>query len=195
MKKKADLEREFFTKPYARILVPVGDGTYAAELLEFPGCFAQGDTPQDAIKNLEDAAAAWIEAARERDQEIPEPLATYGYSGKISLRIPRSVHKKAARFAQKDDVSLNSFFASAIAARVGAEDFLEGLLRKFKERIAAVLPTQPPQLADIPPGVSLACNVSIQNLMLRIQDPGPVITTATIGEPRRDRLASSQGAD
>jgi predicted RNase H-like HicB family nuclease len=132
MMEKAYSAQDLLKKPYARILVPAEDGTYAAELLEFPGCFAQGDTAQQAIENLEDAAVAWIDAATGQNQEIPEPLATYGCSGKISLRIPRSIHKKALRLAQKDDVSLNQFFASAIAARVGAEDIFDRLLEKIR---------------------------------------------------------------
>jgi len=135
--KKIRSSRDFLKKPYARILIPSEDGTYAAEMLEFPGCFSQGNTPQEAMENLDDAAEAWIEAAIEQNQEIPEPLATYGYSGKISLRIPRSVHKKAAHFAQKDDVSLNQFFASAIAARVGAEEICDRLIERLEGRLTS----------------------------------------------------------
>jgi len=193
MSEKKDVSvQDILKKPYARILVPEEDGTYSAELLEFPGCYAEGDTAAEAIANLEEAAASWIEATRGQNREIPEPLAAYGYSGKINLRIPRSIHKQAARFAQKDDVSLNSFFASAIAARVGAEDLLEGLLKKFSERIAAVLPAQPVQLAGDAPGLSLAYSfASFQSLSLIIKDPGPVI--ATVGEPGHKELATSQG--
>ena len=51
------------------------------------------------------------------------------------LRLPRSIHKQAARFAKKDDVSLNQFFASAIAARVGAEEFYDHLTKRLEERL------------------------------------------------------------
>ncbi len=132
--------QEILRKPYARILIPEEDGTYSAELLEFPGCYAEGDTAAAAIENLEKAAASWIEAAREQGQEIPEPLASYGYSGKINLRLPKSIHKQAARFAQRDDVSLNQFFASAIAARVGAEDVYERLAQRLEARLMPYVP-------------------------------------------------------
>ncbi len=136
MNDNSSLNRDMLKKPYARILVPGDDGRYSAELLEFPGCYACGDTAVEAIENLEKAAESWIEAALEQKQEIPEPLATYGYSGKINLRLPRSIHKQAARFAQKEDVSLNQFFASAIAARVGAEDFCEHLVKQVEQRLS-----------------------------------------------------------
>lgn len=119
-------------EPYARILVPGEDGTYTAEILEFPGCYAEGDTAQEAITNLESAASSWIEAALEQGQEIPSPIAAHGYSGKTHLRLAKSIHKQAARFAERDGVSLNQFFSTAIAARVGADEFYERLARRLQ---------------------------------------------------------------
>ncbi|MDD2902637.1 MAG: toxin-antitoxin system HicB family antitoxin [Syntrophales bacterium] len=125
---------EYLRKPYSRNLIPVGDGTYFAEILEFPGCFAEGESPEEAYKNLEATAELWIEAARGQGQEIPEPFATRDFSGRIALRIPRSIHKQAARFAEMDDTSLNQFFLTSIAARVGAEEFYERLCNKLEAK-------------------------------------------------------------
>lgn len=60
------------------------------------------------MENLENAATSWIEAAFEQ--------------------------KQAARFAERDNVSLNQFFIGAIAARVGAEDFCERLIQRMESR-------------------------------------------------------------
>jgi len=124
--------QDILNKPYARILIRNKDGRYTAQILEFPGCVAEGDTPDEAIADLDKAASSWIEVAIEQNESIPEPLASYGYSGKISLRVPKSIHKQAVRFAQRDDVSLNQFFTTAIAARVGVEDFCEHLVRRLQ---------------------------------------------------------------
>lgn len=140
MKPKAS---EYLRKPYSRTLIPTGDGTYFAEILEFPGCFAEGQNPDEAYKNLEAVAESWIEAAQEQGQEIPEPFATHDFSGRIALRIPRSIHKQAARFAEMDDTSLNQFFLAAIAARVGAEDFVEHLCKRLEAKCAAFVPNFP----------------------------------------------------
>ena len=125
---------EYLKKPYSRTLIPVGDGTFFAEILEFPGCFAEGQSPDEAYKNLEAVAESWIEAAQDQGQEIPEPFATHDFSGRIALRIPRSIHKQAAKFAEMDDTSLNQFFLAAIAARVGAEDFVERLSKRLEAK-------------------------------------------------------------
>jgi predicted RNase H-like HicB family nuclease len=118
---------EYLNKPYSRTLIPIGDGTYFAEILEFPGCFAEGKNPNEAYKNLEKVAESWIEAALDQGQEIPEPFAIRDFSGRIALRIPKSIHKQSAKFAEMDGTSLNQFFLTAVAARVGAEEFYERL--------------------------------------------------------------------
>src|SRR4029079_12941247 len=93
---KADMKinvEEILKAPYARTLIREDDGTYSAVILEFPGCVSQGDTPNEAISNLEDAATAWVEATLEQGQSIPEPSANTEYGGKIALRLPRSLHR------------------------------------------------------------------------------------------------------
>ena len=80
----------YLKKPYSRILIPDDEsGTFTAEILEFPGCIAQGDTAQEAYERLEEAAKAWIEAALELGQEIPPPSLAHGYGGKVALRLPK----------------------------------------------------------------------------------------------------------
>jgi predicted RNase H-like HicB family nuclease len=109
-------------KPYTKILIANEDQSYSAEILEFPGCYAQGETANEAIENLENSAKSWIEACLEMKQDIPEPFMNQGFGGKIALRLPRSLHRKATQLAQRDDVSLNQFLVSAISERIGSED-------------------------------------------------------------------------
>ena len=123
---------DFLKAPYSRILIPDGERSYSAEILEFPGCFAQGETPNEAFENLESAAKSWIQASITQGLDIPEPMLNQGYSGKISLRIPRSLHKKAAQFAERDATSLNQFLITAIASRIGAEEYHARLCNKFE---------------------------------------------------------------
>lgn len=104
---------------YMRVLIPEPEGGYSAQVLEFPGCFSQGETPGEAIDNLESAAEGWLLAAIDQGQEIPEPAMNTGYSGRISLRIPRGLHRRASTFAILESISLNQFIISAIAERVG----------------------------------------------------------------------------
>ena len=127
---------EYLEEPYARVLIPEEEGGFSAEILEFPGCFSQGDTADEALKNLEEAAKNWIEATLEQGRSIPEPSALYGYGGKVALRLPRGTHQKAARMAEREGVSLNTFLVDAIAARVGALDLYNQMAQRFEQRFA-----------------------------------------------------------
>lgn len=131
MRKKAASIQGYLRKPYSRILIVNEDGTYTAEILEFHGCFAEGNTPDEAIHNLDAAAQDWIKAAIEAGQEIPEPAFNAGYSGHLALRLPRSLHRQAARLAERDGVSLNQFLITTVAARVGAEDLYARLVDRL----------------------------------------------------------------
>jgi predicted RNase H-like HicB family nuclease len=59
-----------------------GDGGgYLATVPDLPGCLSDGETPEEALKNVQEAIASWIEAAREWKQEIPEPSPPLARAG------------------------------------------------------------------------------------------------------------------
>ncbi len=134
MNTKTKKTEDYLKKPYARILLPDADGGYSAEILEFPGCYSFGDTADEAMANLEDAAFNWIEAALAQGQTIPEPVSVNELSGKVLLRLPRNLHKKAMQMATRERISLNTFLVDAVATRVGAQDLYNRLLDEFTSR-------------------------------------------------------------
>jgi predicted RNase H-like HicB family nuclease len=128
---------EFLKKPYTRTLIPDNEtGTYTAQILEFPGCVAQGNTPAEAYGRLEAAAESWIEAALEMGQEIPEPASDAQFSGRFALRLPRGLHRQAAQMAEWEGTSLNQFITTAIAEKVGAVTAYRGLERQLAAYVA-----------------------------------------------------------
>jgi predicted RNase H-like HicB family nuclease len=112
----------FLKRPYARVVVPEADGSFTADILEFPGCVASGDTAANALANVEDVALEWIAATLEQGQNIPEPLDNASYSGKLVLRMSKGLHKRAARSAERDGISLNQFIVTCVAEHVGERD-------------------------------------------------------------------------
>jgi antitoxin HicB len=48
-------------------------GGYLATIPDLPGCMSDGESPEEAVKNVQEAIASWIEAAKEWKQDIPEP--------------------------------------------------------------------------------------------------------------------------
>ena len=52
------------------------DQGFIAIVPDLPGCSAFGETATEAVYELEDAQAAWIEACRASGDPIPVPTAT-----------------------------------------------------------------------------------------------------------------------
>lgn len=50
------------------------DGAYLASTFELPGTIADGQTPQEALANLELVIQDWLEVAKEEGRDIPPPL-------------------------------------------------------------------------------------------------------------------------
>ncbi|MEB3216019.1 MAG: type II toxin-antitoxin system HicB family antitoxin [Nostocales cyanobacterium 94392] len=49
------------------------DEAFIAEVPELPGCAADGETYQEALKNVEVIMQEWIETAQDLGRNIPEP--------------------------------------------------------------------------------------------------------------------------
>jgi antitoxin HicB len=136
MSKTNKIAEVYLKKPYSRILIPDEEsGTYTAIISEFPGCIAQGDTPQEAYDHLEDAAKDWIEAALDLKQEIPSPSQSLSFGGKILVRLPKSLHRQLALIAEREGVSLNQFIVSSLSEKVGAFTLYDNLAQKLDKKM------------------------------------------------------------
>jgi antitoxin HicB len=106
-------------KPYAIEFVygETADEGVVAQVAEWPGCMTAGATREEAVAHLEDAMRDWVEARLRAKFDIPEPMATY--SGKVLLRMPRTVHRAAEQRAREEGTSLNTWLTTAIARELG----------------------------------------------------------------------------
>lgn len=89
------------------------DGDYfVATIKEMPGLIATGDTPEEAIAESKDAANAWLLAAFDKGYKIIEPDDSdvyQNFSGKVSLRMPKTQHRRLTQLAKLEGMSLNSY--------------------------------------------------------------------------------------
>lgn len=51
------------------------DGIYVAEVPSLPGCISQGRSRQQAIENIKEAIAAYLESLAAHDEPIPPPIS------------------------------------------------------------------------------------------------------------------------
>ena len=56
------------------------DSAYIAEVPELPGCLADGESYEEALKNIGVVIDEWIETARELKRPIPEPRGKLMYA-------------------------------------------------------------------------------------------------------------------
>jgi len=109
---------------YAIELLPLSEddgGGYRACIPRL-GRFAavgDGETPEEALQNLEESKEYFIKYSLENDFDIPEPIdeleEAKAYSGKFVLRIPSNLHQKLAESAKKNKTTLNQYCTMLLA--------------------------------------------------------------------------------
>ena len=58
---------------HINIFYSAEDEGYIADIPDLPGCSAFGDDPETALREVEEAKAAWLDAARIEGKPIPNP--------------------------------------------------------------------------------------------------------------------------
>lgn len=137
---------EILKRPYHRVIVPEEDGSFSALISEFSGCLAIGDSVAETYATLEEVAEGWLLAAIANSRPIPDPIEEPEYSGKLALRLPKSLHETAANAAERDDVSLNQYIVAAVAIYTGANEARRPMMvtsNTYNYFHLATLPGQP----------------------------------------------------
>jgi predicted RNase H-like HicB family nuclease len=118
---KLTKDLEYYAKlPYTIILEKYNDhgGYWVARIVELPFCLIDGNTPEEALKEIEEVKLEWLQSNLEDGRPIPEPV-DHDYSGEIRVRMPPTLHKALTYRAAAEEVSLNQFMVMALARAVG----------------------------------------------------------------------------
>lgn len=117
-----------------------GKTYWVARCREVPTIIGQGDTPEEALAELEFNEEGWLEIAGEAGLKIPEvkPIRKQRHSGKLMLRISPAMHDLASICAEQQKISLNQLISDAIAFYLG---LLQDKPSCFEK---AVAPSSPP---------------------------------------------------
>src|SRR4051794_23374411 len=81
------------------------EGPWHAAIEELPGCEVRGPTAADAAARIPSALAEWVATAHAEGRPIPEPSKADDYSGRLVLRMSRSLHCELAQAAERNQVS------------------------------------------------------------------------------------------
>lgn len=115
---------EYMVLPYQKVVTRMPEDQGGGFLAEVPllgkyATCAWGETEQEALETLtkvmRDNISSWIEDGL----EIPLPEVEKKYSGKISLRVPPSLHKRLAELAEEEEVSMNAMLNNLIYEALG----------------------------------------------------------------------------
>jgi predicted RNase H-like HicB family nuclease len=93
-----------------------GEEYWIARVLELPHCMTHGATPEEALRDIQDAKREWLASNLEDGLPIPEPAR---FTGQYHLRMPPSLHEALALKSESEDVSLNQYIVTALARAVG----------------------------------------------------------------------------
>jgi predicted RNase H-like HicB family nuclease len=59
---------------FRALIEPDEDGVFVATVPSLPGCVSQGATREEAVRNIREAVAGYLESLRERDEPIPPSI-------------------------------------------------------------------------------------------------------------------------
>jgi len=87
---------------------------------EFPDVAVYEENFNDAYNSVIEVIESLKVAYAKHNREFPEPATlSNDVSGRVTLRMTKSIHRKAVLFAEQEGVSLNHFLTSIIAESVG----------------------------------------------------------------------------
>ena len=95
------------------------DHCYIAISPDFESLSAFGDTPDEALAEMQTVLELAIETYQEKGWPLPEPKAQPEYSGQLRLRLPKTLHAKLAMQAAAESVSLNTLIVNYLAESIG----------------------------------------------------------------------------
>ena len=113
-----------------------GEWLFTASIKELPGLIVYGETLEEVYEEIELAKADWIEANLEWGREIKEPLenSLEEYSGKITLRIAKTLHRNLKERSEIEGISLNQTIVQLINDGIykQSQNSFEQLASKFE---------------------------------------------------------------
>ena len=123
---------EYLAMDYPFQAVAGDNGGYVIVFPDLPGCMTQVDSLADVSPMVAEVKELWMETEYDLGHDIPLPSYPEEYSGTFNLRLSKSLHRRLAEAAARDDVSLNSYVVALLAEGLGRRE-ATGVVRELVE--------------------------------------------------------------
>jgi predicted RNase H-like HicB family nuclease len=98
-----------------RVTWSAEDDEHVATVAEFPSLSWLAPTPAEALAGLAGIVRDVLADLAATGEPIPEPLSERTYSGRFVVRVPADLHRRLAREAAEQHVSLNRLISDRLA--------------------------------------------------------------------------------
>ena len=113
-----------------------GDKVYVVKYFDLDTVIGVGYTVEEAIEESRGNLEAFLLYCKKNNIKVPEPSIheELDYSGKVTLRMSKSLHKLVDERAKKEGVSINLLLNEAINTYITKLDYKEKYLNKTVEK-------------------------------------------------------------
>ncbi|WP_330472092.1 toxin-antitoxin system HicB family antitoxin [Vibrio harveyi] len=113
---------------------------YVARIQEFPDVLEFADSYEEARELALDTLITSYELLTEQGITFPEPMAAPqdAASGRITLRMPKTLHARLIEMAQREEVSLNQYIVSNLSMNYGQCSIVEKISSQILEGFAQI---------------------------------------------------------
>src|SRR5690554_4841807 len=98
-----------------------GEECYEARVLELPDVAEYADSFEEAYALAVDTIETTADIFAEKGKAMPVPFEPADdFSGRVTLRMPKTMHRAYSRMADIEDVSLNQLLVNCLSYALGA---------------------------------------------------------------------------
>lgn len=98
-----------------------GEECYEARVLELPDVAEYADSFEEAYELVIDTVETTAEIFAEKGKVMPVPFEPADeFSGRVTLRMPKTMHRAYSRMAEIEDISLNQLLVNCLSFALGA---------------------------------------------------------------------------
>lgn len=118
-----------------------GDKVFVVKYFDLDNVIGVGDTIEKAIKEAEENLEVFIDYCKENNIAFPSPSSheDLDYSGKITVRMSKNLHKLVDERAKKEGISINLLLNEAISQYVYSSNSCDKIVDESVNKISSIM--------------------------------------------------------